>query len=397
MDATEPAAASNSVAVAAHRAHILLVEDEPALLHMLTRALDRVGFEVDTARNGPAAAALIDGNRYDVIVSDIGLPGMDGIQLLHAVRQRDLDVPVVLMTGNPSVDTAMGAIEHGVLRYLVKPFEISKFREVVLKAVRLHELARLKRQALDLAEKTGKEIKNRAALGSTLDGSLGSLWMAYQPIVSWKDRRPVAYEALLRSKEPTLQNPVSILGAAESLGRLPEVGRALRARVAKDCAGCPVGEIFVNIHPLDLSDDSLFSSVAPLSAVAERIVLEVTEREALDDVPAAGERIAALREMGFRIALDDLGAGYAGLTSFAQLEPDFVKFDMSLVRGLDKNEKKKKLIQSMTALFKELGLRTIAEGVETASERDALTSIGCDLLQGYLFAKPANPFPGVAW
>jgi EAL domain-containing protein (putative c-di-GMP-specific phosphodiesterase class I) len=101
--------------------------------------------------------------------------------------------------------------------------------------------------------------------------------------------------------------------------------------------------------------------------------------------------------MGFRIALDDLGAGYAGLTSFAQLEPDFVKFDMSLVRGVDKNEKKRKLIQSMTALFKELGLLTIAEGVETTSERDALTSIGCDLLQGYLFAKPANPFPGVAW
>jgi EAL domain-containing protein (putative c-di-GMP-specific phosphodiesterase class I) len=96
--------------------------------------------------------------------------------------------------------------------------------------------------------------------------------------------------------------------------------------------------------------------------------------------------------MGYRIAVDDLGAGYAGLTSFAQLEPEVVKFDMSLVRGVDANPRKQRLIGAMSSLFSELGLLTISEGVETALERDALLHIGCNLLQGYLFGRPTAGF-----
>jgi EAL domain-containing protein (putative c-di-GMP-specific phosphodiesterase class I) len=141
----------------------------------------------------------------------------------------------------------------------------------------------------------------------------------------------------------------------------------------------------------------LYSPAAPLSKIAGRVVLEITERAALDEVRDAAQRVAKLRKMGFRIAVDDLGAGYAGLTSFAQLEPEVVKFDMSLVRGLHENETKWKLIQSMAALFGEMGLIVIAEGVETACERDALVTAGCDLFQGFLFGKPGNPFPAVTW
>ena len=101
--------------------------------------------------------------------------------------------------------------------------------------------------------------------------------------------------------------------------------------------------------------------------------------------------------MGFRIAIDDLGAGYAGLTSFATLEPEFVKLDMSLVRDVDKNPTKKKLVRSMTSLCRDLGMLVVAEGVETLAERDVLVEAGCDLLQGYLLAKPGKPFPEFAW
>jgi EAL domain-containing protein (putative c-di-GMP-specific phosphodiesterase class I) len=101
--------------------------------------------------------------------------------------------------------------------------------------------------------------------------------------------------------------------------------------------------------------------------------------------------------MGFRLAIDDLGAGYAGLTSFATLEPEFVKLDMSLIRDIDSSPMKKTLVRSMTSLCEELGMMVVAEGVETPAERDVLVSIGCHFLQGYLLAKPGNAFPAPTW
>ena len=90
-------------------------------------------------------------------------------------------------------------------------------------------------------------------------------------------------------------------------------------------------------------------------------------------------------------------AGYAGLTSFALLEPDIVKLDMALVRGIDKKPVQQKLVASMTTLCKDMGLLVVAEGIETCEERDTLIDLGCDLLQGYLFARPGPPFPVAEW
>jgi EAL domain-containing protein (putative c-di-GMP-specific phosphodiesterase class I) len=107
--------------------------------------------------------------------------------------------------------------------------------------------------------------------------------------------------------------------------------------------------------------------------------------------------VTALRELGFRVAVDDLGAGYSGLSSFAQLEPEVVKLDMSLVRDVNQSNTKQKLIRSMTAVCKDMGSLVVAEGVETIEERECLVELGCDLLQGYLLAKPGPPFPEVKW
>lgn len=126
-------------------------------------------------------------------------------------------------------------------------------------------------------------------------------------------------------------------------------------------------------------------------------MLEITERAALDETGDIPGRIRRLRSLGFRIALDDLGAGYAGLSYFALLTPDVVKLDITLVRNIHREEIKRKLVDSLTSLCRELGMLVIAEGVETAEERDALVELGCDLLQGFYFARPAPPFPEVSW
>jgi EAL domain-containing protein (putative c-di-GMP-specific phosphodiesterase class I) len=149
----------------------------------------------------------------------------------------------------------------------------------------------------------------------------------------------------------------------------------------------------VNLHTHDLLDDDLYRKDAPLTKLADRVVLEITERAAIDDVSDVRVRVANLRRMGFRIAIDDLGAGYAGLSSFAALEPEIVKLDMSLVRNVHESPIRQRLIGSMTSLCVDMGMQVIAEGIETAAECATVCSFGCNLLQGHLFAKAGQPFP----
>ena len=123
------------------------------------------------------------------------------------------------------------------------------------------------------------------------------------------------------------------------------------------------------------------------------MVLEVTERASLEQVGDVQGAMARLRKLGYRIAVDDLGAGYAGLSSFSQLEPDVVKLDMSLIRDIDASKRKTSIVRSMIAVCaRDLGTKVVCEGVETEAEHNTLQGIGATLLQGYLFGRPEREF-----
>ena len=267
-------------------------------------------------------------------------------------------------------------------------------REVIERAVRVHGVAQLKRRALEMQGAAWPG--DRAALEVRFATAMQGLWVAFQPIVAWSNRSDYGYEALLRSTEPTLRNPLAFIEAAELLGKLEELGRAVRAGAAG--AALPDGaKLFVNLHAYDLNDEALYHPDAPLTKLANRVVLEITERASLHGVEDVDGRVSQLRKLGFAIAVDDLGAGYAGLTSFAQLKPEVAKLDMSLIRNIDRQPIKRNIVRSMHRLCAELGILVVCEGVETAEERDALAELGCDLMQGYLFAKPGPAFPVSCW
>jgi EAL domain-containing protein (putative c-di-GMP-specific phosphodiesterase class I) len=118
-------------------------------------------------------------------------------------------------------------------------------------------------------------------------------------------------------------------------------------------------------------------------------VLEVTERGRIDAVSDLNARIERLRALGYRIAVDDFGAGYAALNSFASLHPDVAKIDMALVRGVDRDPYRRTLVASVNAMCRDLGILVVAEGIETEAERATLVDLGCDLLQGFLIGMPA--------
>jgi len=229
-----------------------------------------------------------------------------------------------------------------------------------------------------------------------LSRALRSLEFAYQPIVRWSAQAVIAHEVLVRTAEPGLEGAPAFFGAARLLKRHREVGRLIRERLGSEL-GAIQGDLFVNVEPHDLLDAGLYDPRSPLCQCAERVVLEITERASLSLVPELRHRMFKLRDLGFRIAADDLGAGYSGLTSLAVLEPEVVKIDMSLVRNVDREPTRRKVIGSLAELCAKLGSVVVSEGVETAHERDALVGLGCDVFQGYLFARPARQPPTVRW
>lgn len=373
---------------------MLVVDDDETLVRAYTRVLTSDGYDVDARFDGESAVSAVRSGAFDVVLSDIDMPRLGGLALLERIRAHDLDIPVVLITGSPSLETAMAAVEHGALRYLAKPVYPADLRAVTASAVRLHDIARAKKNALDLAGGVDRLMGNRSGLVESFGNALGTMWIAYQPIISWSNREVFGYEALLRSGEPKLPHPGAILDAAERLDRLPELGRAIRSAACQPHLSMPDGAmLFVNLHTHDLLDEDLFDPESPLARVASNVVLEITERASLHHIRDVQARIGRLREMGFRIAVDDLGAGYAGLTSFAQLEPEVVKLDMSLVRDVHTQPTKQTLVRTMISMCKELGMKVVAEGIEIPEERDVIVAAGCDLMQGCLFARPGRAFP----
>jgi EAL domain-containing protein (putative c-di-GMP-specific phosphodiesterase class I) len=371
----------------------LVADDDEAVLRAHARLLSSKGYDVVTVRDGDSAVRALSQASFDVVLSDIDMPKMSGIQLLERVREHDLDVPVLLITGAPTIESAIQAIEQGALRYLVKPVDPAALLKVSNDAVRLHRIARAKRKALDLAGGAGLFVGDRVGLSVRFEKALESLYVVYQPIVSVSKRSVFGYEVLLRSREPTLPHPGAVLDAAERLDRVHELGRRVRAISME-----PLNQledditVFVNLHPTDLVDHDLFAITGAFADASQRIVLEVTERASLDGIRDVRSIVARLRRLGFRVALDDFGAGYAGLTSFALLEPEFVKLDMVLIRGIAQEPTKKTLIRTIISMCKELGILVIAEGIETEEERDELIRAGCDLMQGYFFGRPGPPF-----
>jgi EAL domain-containing protein (putative c-di-GMP-specific phosphodiesterase class I) len=377
------------------RATVVVVDDDPQVLRALGRSLEG-SFDVKEYESPEQAIDHVRRGGVSVVISDVAMPKMTGIELLRAIRNQDPDIPVILITGEPSLEGATSAIELGVFRYLRKPCRPEEVRTTAEQASRLYRLAQTKREALELAGPAG--ASDRVGLELTFRAALDALWIAYQPIVSLSDRSVFGYEALMRSAHGALPGPQHLLEAAERLQALDSLGRLIRERAVEPFAAAPPSTLlFINLHPKDLMDPELADPGSPLTAIADRVVLEVTERSSLGGLDDVQARVAELRKLGFRIAIDDLGAGYAGLTSFALLEPEIVKIDMTLTRGIDKSAVKQKLVSSLTGLCREMNMTIVTEGVETAAERDTLVGLGCDLLQGYLFAKPGRPFPAVSW
>ncbi|MBV9879007.1 MAG: EAL domain-containing protein [Gemmatirosa sp.] len=247
-----------------------------------------------------------------------------------------------------------------------------------------------------LAAKSVEE-RERAHKVADLRSSLRErlVYVDYHPIVEATTQRVFGYEALARGVMRSLRSPEVMFEVAAEADLLWELSRLCRARAIEDMQTRlkPDELLFLNVDPHDFADPEFSENDLSVDD-PRRVVIEITERTAIKDYPKFRERLRAFRALGFRFAVDDAGSGYAGLGSIANLEPDFIKLDMSLINCIDTNFIKQNLVETMVRFANDQRAMVIAEGVERAEEFETVKSLGVHLVQGFFLHRPERPDGG---
>jgi EAL domain-containing protein (putative c-di-GMP-specific phosphodiesterase class I) len=225
----------------------------------------------------------------------------------------------------------------------------------------------------------------------------GSLHAVYQPIADLEHRAVLGYEALSRPEMEAFRKPDSMLKAAADSGLLWAAERLCRRRIIEGISG-KLGRaqyLFMNVEPESLEDpefrDAQILQVFERAGLApERIVLEMTEHSSVNDFSSFRKTIFFFRSLGFKIAIDDMGAGFSGLKSLAEINPEFIKVDLSLVRDIHLSPIKQEMLAMIQQFASNTGSTLISEGVEKLEEARTLRKLAIRFAQGYLFAHPSR-------
>ncbi|HEY1042833.1 MAG TPA: EAL domain-containing protein [Telluria sp.] len=219
---------------------------------------------------------------------------------------------------------------------------------------------------------------------------------AYQPIVDVAARTIFGHEALVRG--PNGESAYSVLSQVNDQNRY-KFDQACRVKAVAGAARIGIREyLSINFLPNavyrpDLCLRTTLAAARAYDFPIERIIFEVTEGEQVRDRKHLVSIFEEYRRFGFQTAIDDFGAGYAGLNLLAEYQPHLAKLDMDLIRGIDTHRPRQLIVTNLVAMCRDLGVRVLAEGVETRAERDFLRSAGIELMQGYFFSKPV--FQGI--
>ncbi|MGH8438977.1 MAG: bifunctional diguanylate cyclase/phosphodiesterase [Pseudomonas sp.] len=222
-----------------------------------------------------------------------------------------------------------------------------------------------------------------------------ALHSLFQPIVCLSERRILGYEALSRgpSNSP-LHSPINLFAVARQTGRLTELEVACRESACRRFSQQHLeGKLFLNVSPESLLEPQYQSGrtlkmLHDLGVPPSRVVIELTEQTPTDDFQLLFNALHHYRDMGFSIALDDLGAGYSSLRLWSELRPDYVKIDRHFIDGIHLDAVKREFVGSILQIARASRAQVIAEGIELAEELKVLTEMGVDLVQGYLLGRP---------
>lgn len=247
------------------------------------------------------------------------------------------------------------------------------------------------------------EAQRRAQLISDLKDALatGQFFLEYQPIVDLNSGRVSKAEALIRWNHPSrgLVPPAEFIPLAEKAGLIGDIGMWVFHEAARQCKlfrdkGHPDFRVSINVSPAQFSlnefnRDEWISFLAEQGLPGGAVVAEITEGLLLEG-SSATSKLVEFRESGIRISIDDFGTGYSALSYLQKYDVDYLKIDQSFVRGLSNDQNDRVLCEAIIAMAHKLGIKVVAEGVESEAQRDILKQAGCNFGQGYLFSRPVS-------
>ena len=368
---------------------ILVVDDDQSITQMLAILLQIRGYEVHIATSGRQAIDMAFHSNVDLILLDLILPDVAGLEICRQLKEEKAthQIPIIILSASYLHEDKIEGLYLGADDYLTKPFENEELFARIEAVMRRRSIF-----PGDYANETAQEII--LELRKSVDGEL--IIPFFQPIYYLKPMKFLGWEVLSRpNKESILANPESLFKAAVQFGCYTELEiLAWKKALNLIAHGLTAGEkIFLNCNPY-LVEEKNFEKVKTVFEECQisgtNIVMEITERSAICDFKVFYESLKCYRDYGFGIAVDDVGGGYASLESIVEIRPEIVKIDSHIVSDLKKNPFKQSIVKFLVSFCKERNIFSIAEGIETQEDLDAVIELGVDAGQGYFLYPPTS-------
>lgn len=376
---------------------VAIADDEPTIRGAVKELIESDSrFRlVGDAADAQGAIALSRMARPDVILVDLRMPG-GGANAIAQIRDACRATRCIALTAYADRSSILSAVREGAAGYIVK----GETAETVLSTiVAVHDgQTRLTPdvantvvvELADQLKRQQRELDNKRHVRQYIDLAMGrgGMTVLFQPVQRLADRETIGYEALARLDAADQRSTKEWFEAAESIGLGRDLELAAADLAISNVEGLPPQcWLAVNLTPTYLENPQFGSLLT--TASAPRLVVEITEHVPINDYGRIREELVAYRQRGGRVAVDDAGSGYSSLQHILELEPDFIKIDISLTRHIVTMAKQRAVITSLVALAEATNAVVIAEGIESAAQLAALRDLGVTHGQGFYLGRPA--------
>jgi EAL domain-containing protein (putative c-di-GMP-specific phosphodiesterase class I)/DNA-binding response OmpR family regulator len=388
---------------------IVIVDDVELNNTLLRRMLVSAGWNRVDAFTDPKAgleSCLV--SPPDLLLLDLHMPQMDGYAFLEQLHDRlahDVFLPIIVISADVTTKTKRRVLAAGAKDFLTKPLD--RF-EVVFRVRNTLETAQFYKSVSErnsllqgfIEDRTISEreegVRTREQQERVEQVLVNdALSIVFQPICELGSNRIVGFEALSRFTEETPRSPDRWFADAAEVGLGAELELLAVSKALDFLQYLPTKAFMsVNASPAVTMEQKFISlcSVDP-----RRVVVELTEHNPVDDYPAIIENLKRFRSLGIRVAVDDTGAGFAGLEFLVRLRPDVIKLDRTLVAGIDSDPAKRAMAAALVLFARDIGATVIGEGIERNDELETLRELGCKWGQGFLLGRPStlssSPWP----
>jgi EAL domain-containing protein (putative c-di-GMP-specific phosphodiesterase class I)/CheY-like chemotaxis protein len=380
------------------RIRVMLADDEAQVLDLMTDLLrtDPAIDVVGTAHDAREAVEIARSESPDVALVDVRMPGGGGAVATRGIKRGSPPTRVVAVSADAEPTTIVAMLEAGVSGYVGKDEPVDRILRAVHRAAEgkaslsVSELASTAELLVEQS-RPGTRAERRATADRIAQViATSALDMVFQPIVELTTGRIVGLEALARFRASPRRGPEVWFAEAASVEMLAELELLAIERAVAELERIP-GDTYLS---LNLSPDTICSPElgAAIGERPDRIVLEVTEGSPLGDPERAIACLRPLRELGTKIAVDDVGAGYAALGRVVLLAPDLLKLDRTIVAGVATDRVRRSLVERLAAFADDLGIAVVAEGIEDLLDLEELAALGVRFGQGFLLGRP-GPIP----